>query len=59
MRILVLTNGGSANITWFTGVTWNAGTPPSLSASGIDILGFFTINGGTTWRGLLLGKAMA
>jgi len=57
--ILVLTNGGSATITWFSGVTWNNATPPALSASGTDILGFFTINGGTTWRGLLLGKAMA
>jgi hypothetical protein len=56
---LILTNGGSATVNWFSGVTWNEGTPPTLSASGVDVLVFFTINGGTTWRGFLSGKAMA
>ena len=54
--ILVLTNGGSAAITWFSGTTWAGGSAPSLTSSGVDILGFFTINGGTTWRGLVLAK---
>lgn len=53
--ILILTNGGSATVNWFSGVTWAAGTAPTLTASGVDIIGFFTINGGTTWRGLVLG----
>jgi hypothetical protein len=57
--ILILTNGGSATVNWFSGVTWNNATPPTLTTSGIDILGFFTINGGTTWRGLVLAKAVA
>lgn len=57
--ILDLTNGGSATITWFSGVTWAAGTPPTLTASGRDVLGFFTHDGGTTWNGLVLGLAMA
>lgn len=57
--ILILTNGGSATVNWFSGVTWNNATPPTLTASGVDILGFFTINGGTTWRGLVLAKAVA
>jgi hypothetical protein len=57
--ILILTNGGSATVNWFSGVTWNAATPPTLTVSGIDILGFFTINGGTTWRGLVLAQAVA
>jgi hypothetical protein len=57
--ILILTNGGSATVNWFSGVTWNAATPPTLTTSGIDILGFFTINGGTTWRGLVLAQAVA
>jgi len=52
--VLVLTNGGSATVTFFSGVTWAGGTAPTLTASGVDILGFFTINGGTTWRGLVL-----
>jgi hypothetical protein len=52
--ILVLTNGGSATVNFFSGVTWAGGTAPALTSSGVDILGFFTINGGTTWRGLVL-----
>jgi hypothetical protein len=56
--ILVLTNGGAYTVNWFSGVTWAGGTPPSLTASGVDLIGFFTINGGTTWRGLVLGLDM-
>ncbi len=54
--ILDLTNGGSAAITWFSGVRWAGGTAPTLTAAGRDVLGFFTYDGGTTWTGLLMGK---
>ena len=54
--ILELTNGGSAVITWWSGMTWAAGIPPTLTESGVDYLGFMTLDGGTTWRGLVLGK---
>ena len=54
--IFDLTNGGSATITWFSGVKWAAGTAPTLTSSGRDILGFFTHDGGTTWNGLVLAK---
>ena len=57
--VLVLTNGGAYTVNWFSGVTWDAATPPTLTTSGIDILAFFTINGGTTWRGLVLAQAVA
>ena len=57
--ILQLTNGGSATVNWFSGVKWAGGTAPTLTASGYDELGFFTIDGGTTWQGFVLGKAMA
>jgi hypothetical protein len=57
--ILDLTNGGSAVITWWSGMKWPAATAPSLTASGRDVLGFYTFDGGTTWNGLLLGKGMA
>jgi len=58
--ILELTNGGSATITWWAGIKWASGAgAPALTASGIDDLGFFTFDGGATWRGLVLGKAMA
>lgn len=54
--ILDLTNGGAGTITWWSGVKWAGGTAPTLTASGRDVLGFFTHDGGTTWTGLLLGK---
>jgi hypothetical protein len=54
--ILDLTNGGSAVITWWSGVKWAGGTAPTLTSSGRDALGFYTFDGGTTWTGLLLGK---
>ena len=53
--ILDLTNGGSATITWFSGVTWPGGIAPTLTASGRDVLGFYTSDAGTTWTGLWLG----
>lgn len=53
--ILELTNGGSAVVTWWAGVKWAGGTAPTLTASGRDVLGFFTRDGGTTWTGLVLG----
>jgi len=57
--VLELTNGGAFTITWWAGVRWPAGVAPALSASGVDVLGFYTLDGGTTWRGMLLGKSMA
>lgn len=54
--ILDLTNGGSASITWWSGIKWAGGTPPTLTASGRDVLGFFTHDGGTVWNGLVLAK---
>ncbi len=54
--ILDLTNGGSATITWWSGVKWAGGTAPTLTASGRDVLGFFTHDAGATWTGLVLGK---
>jgi hypothetical protein len=57
--VLELTNGGSDTVTFFSGVTWAAATPPTLTASGVDTLAFFTHDGGTTWRGFVLGLGMA
>jgi phage-related tail fiber protein len=54
--ILELTNGGSATITWWSGVKWAGGTVPTLTSAGVDILGFYTYDGGTTWRGVVLAK---
>jgi hypothetical protein len=57
--ILQLTNGGSATVNWFSGVEWAGGTAPTLTASGVDVLGFYTLDGGTNWYSFVLGKAMA
>jgi len=53
--VLDLTNGGAATVNWFSGVDWPGGTPPTLTASGRDVLGFFTHDAGTTWNGFVLG----
>ena len=54
--VLELTNAGSATITWFSGVKWAGGTAPTLTASGKDILSFYSIDGGTTWNVLGIQK---
>jgi hypothetical protein len=53
--ILELTNAGT-NVTWWSGITWASGTPPTLTTSGTDVLGFYSYNGGAFWRGLVLAK---
>ena len=57
--ILDLTNAGAYTITWWSGVKWDSGSAPTLTASGRDILAFFTHDGGTTWNGIFVGKNMA
>jgi len=49
--VLFLTNGGSQTVAWPASVDWPAATAPTLSASGLDILVFETIDGGTIWHG--------
>ena len=54
--MLDLTNGGSAAITWWTGIKWPGGSAPTLTAAGRDVLGFWTHNGGATWTGVLVAR---
>lgn len=56
---LEITNGGSAVVTWWAGIAWTAGTPPALTASGLDVLEFYTRDGGATWRGFRSARAVA
>jgi len=49
---LVLTNGGSQTVNWPGSVDWAGGTAPTLTTSGVDILVFITIDGGTIWHGM-------
>ena len=48
--ILRLTNAGSAAITLPAGSIKPGGTAFSFTASGVDIVGAFTLDGGTTWN---------
>ncbi len=50
---LTLTNGGSQTVNWPASVDWAGGTAPTLTTSGVDILTFFTIDGGTIWHGMV------
>ena len=50
---LFLTNGGSQTVNWPASVDWAAGTAPTLTASGIDILVFISTDGGTIWHGMV------
>jgi len=56
---LILTNGGSATVTWPSSVDWPLATAPALTAAGVDLLVFTTIDGGTTWMGIASGIGMA
>lgn len=56
---LILTNGGSQTVNWPASVDWAAGTAPTLTTSGVDILTFVTVNGGTTWYGFMAGQDMS
>ena len=61
--VLELANGASPAVTFTfnagSTVKWAAATAPTLTASGTDVLAFFTYDGGTTWRGFVLGLGMA
>ncbi len=52
--ILELTNAGAYTIPWFSVVKWEGGTAPTLTSSGVDVLGFYTHDAGTTWRASVL-----
>lgn len=56
--ILEITNGGAYTITWWSGIDWASGIPPTLTAAGRDMLSFITYDGGTTWNGMFLGRDM-
>ena len=56
---LILTNGGSQTVNWPGSVDWAGGSAPTLTTSGVDVLVFTTIDGGTIWYGFPAGLAMA
>jgi hypothetical protein len=56
---LTLTNGGSQTVVWPASVDWAGGSAPDLTSSGVDVLVFYTIDGGTIWNGFLAGADMS
>jgi hypothetical protein len=48
---LMLTNGGSQTVNWPSTVDFAGAAAPALTASGVDCLVFWTIDGGTIWNG--------
>ena len=50
---LILTNGGSQTVNWPASVDWAGGTAQTLTTTGVDILTFVTVDGGTTWHGMV------
>lgn len=53
---MFLTNAGT-NVTWMSGTKWDGGaTPTDLAASGLSIVSFGTVDGGTTWHGVVSSK---
>lgn len=54
--VLELTNGGAYTQAWPAAVDWPAGTAPTLTASGKDILVFVTRDAGTTYHGMAASR---
>ena len=50
MLMLRLTNGGSATVTWPSGIKWPGGTAPTLTESGLDEVVLMRTNAGV-WSG--------
>lgn len=55
-RFLELTNGGLGTQTWPASVKWENGVVPTLTSAGVDILAFYTRDGGVTHRGVVWAK---
>lgn len=49
--MLALSNGGAYAQT-FTNVAWSAGTAPTFTSNGLDLLVFISYDGGVTWNGI-------
>ena len=57
----VIQGSPARTITWPASVDWAAATAPTLTSTnnGVNVFGFLTIDGGTTYYGFTLGQAMA
>ena len=55
---LIVTNGGSGTLNWPASVDWAGASAPDLTSSGVDVIVFTTIDGGTIWYGFSAGLDM-
>lgn len=53
---LILTNANSQTINWPASVSWPSGNAPALTLSGVDVLTFMTVDGGTIWHGFVASE---
>lgn len=53
------TQGVAPTVNWPASVKWQDGAKPKLTANSTDIFGFYTRDGGLTYRGLTLSKNSA
>ena len=56
----VIQDSTARSITWPNSVDWASATAPTITTTnnGVDVFGFLTIDGGTTYYGFTLGQAM-
>lgn len=57
--ILELVNGGSKTVTFWSGSRWSNGRVPLFAPSGVDVIGFYTRDGGSTYHMTLIGSNMS
>ncbi len=57
--ILRITTAGAHTVTWPASVKWPGGVAAVQTASGTDLYAGVTDDGGTTWRVVRVGRAMA
>jgi hypothetical protein len=58
ITLIISSSGTQDTLSWPAGVTWTAGTAPSLTSSGTDIISLITLNAGTVWYGFTAGTDM-
>lgn len=56
--LLVLTGGGGHTVNWPNNIYWPEGDVPALTTA-VDIVSLLTVDGGTTWYGVLAMDSLA
>lgn len=60
LRMIQDASGSGFTVTWPTSVDWASATAPTLTAdaNAVDWLVFSTVDGGTTWYGMVSAQAL-